>query len=153
METAKLASRIYGICAGVTGGDADLSVILTDRILRKMPPLAGHISHHGLLCEAGKHLAAEIAKLPHFSDEGYSQDNYAAWAFSGRILIALQALQGLSKELRLLFLLRNQWGLGVEDLAHCWNVPAEEMFARVKEVHRLWRYRLEKVLNRKREIQ
>lgn len=152
METGKLASRIYGLCTGVTGGNPDLSVILTDRVLKKMPPLSADISNHGLLCEAGKHLTMEILKLPPQPAEENSKNDYAGWSFPGRLLMVLQALQGLTKEQRLLFLLRNQWGLGVEDLALCWNVPAEEMFARVKETHRLWRHRLERVLNRKREI-
>lgn len=151
METAKLASRIYGLCVGVTGGNGDLSVIMTDRILKKMPPSTVEISNHGVLCEAGKHLISEVLKLPQPAEE-FSKENYRSWSFPGRLLVVLQALHGLSKEQRLLFLLRNQWGLGVEDLALCWNVPPEEMFGRVKETHRLWRHRLERVINRKREF-
>lgn len=148
MDLSKLASRIYGLCAGFSGGDPNLAALITDRVLKKMPPSAS-VSNHGLLCEAAKHLVLELSRLPGPPDD-HSQTQYGDWPFHGRLIIALQALNGLHKDQRLLLLLRDQWGLGVGDLALCWHVPEEEILARVKAAQKQWRYQLDLILSRKR---
>ncbi len=151
MDTQKLISRVYGLCAGYAGGDPELIAVITDRILKKVLGNTAINTDQDLLYDTAKYLVNELSKLPGASDT-HSQNWYGSWAFHGRLLIALQALNGLNKDQRLLLLLRDQWGLGIEDLAKCWQIPPAEMHERLKLARELWSHQLELVLARHRRV-
>lgn len=151
METTKLFSRIYGLCAGYAGGDPEFIAVITDRVLRKILPDPSLETDYELLCHAARHLVSELSKLPG-AGESKSQNWYGSWPFRGHLLIALQALNGLNKDQRLLILLRDQWGLSIDDLAKCWQIPPQEMLERLKQTRQLWFFQRDLVLARKRRV-
>lgn len=148
MHSDQFLRRLYGLCVGLLANDEEFAAELFTQTLRQLPREKEELSFHALSLQAAKILCAESLNAA-FRDMPYASVQESI-LISSKLKLSLQALSRLDMRQRLLVLLRNQWGLGIDDLSQCFGISHSNVQMEIKAAQKAWRHQFELILSRKR---